>query len=315
MPSIVLHTEFPELIDNTMREAYSSCPTKFHKGHIQKIGPNPPSVHLHAGGAYAAGLEIMRKEFYDLGTDEETAKLRGIEALIQYYGDFECPAGSNKSLDRMIGALEFYTQTYPLATDIVKPFRLATGKHAIEFTFAIPMEVNHPVTGQPLLYSGRFDMLAIRDDALFVEDDKTTSQLGPTWGGQWDLNSQFTGYCYAAQTFGYPVAGAIIRGTSILKEKYGDAQAIVYRPQWQLDRWWEQLHDDAARMISDYNRGWFGHALGGACSHYSGCEFKRLCLSQNPDQWLDAYYTQRLWNPLDKDPEAETPIIVPPSKI
>jgi hypothetical protein len=310
MSEIILHTDFPEIIDNTQRESYVTCPRRFFHGFVQKIGPTPPSVHLHAGGAYAAGMEIMRKAFYDKGFSADDSLALGIEALIQYYGDFETPEGSNKSCARMVGALEHYAQVYPLESDFIKPYLLASGKHAIEFTFAVPLPILHPVTGNPILYSGRFDMLGIRDGVLFVEDDKTTSQLGATWTAQWDLNSQFTGYCWAAQAFNFPVAGAIIRGTSILKNGYGDAQAIVYRPQWILDRWYNQLLLDVTRMIEDWKCNSFGYALGASCSSYSGCEYKRLCLTQDQDSILSIYFQQRHWNPLAKDPEAEAEPLV-----
>ena len=305
-----LHSDFPEVIDNTMREAWTNCPRRFLHGFVHRIGPNPPSIHLHAGGAYAAGMEAMRKAFYDKGHSQEDALAIGTEALIQYYGDFEVPEGSNKSCARMVGALEYYTQCYPLATDFMKPHLLASGKHAIEFTFAVPLPILHPVTGNPILYTGRFDMLGERDGTLFVEDDKTTSQLGASWTAQWDLNSQFTGYCWAAKQFGFPVAGAIIRGTSILKNGYGDAQAIIYRPDWIIERWYNQLLLDVVAMVEAWETVSYGYALGASCSSYSGCEYKRICLSQQLEPLLDIYYTQRIWNPLAKDPEAETEPVI-----
>ena len=306
-PPVILYADFPELIDNTAREQFFSCPQRFFRSTIQKLQQTPPSIHLHAGGAYAAGLEALRKAFYDENLPESEALAIGVETLIKFYGAFDPPEGSTKTCERMVGALVDYVREYPLATDTIKPYRLANGKSAIEFTFAIPIpDTSHPVTGQPLLYGGRFDMLAIREDVLFVEDDKTTSQLGQTWGQQWELNSQFTGYVWAAQEFGLPVAGAIIRGQSILKNSYGHAQSIVYRPQWMIDRWLEQLQHDVRAMIHSWETNRYSFALGGSCSHYGGCEFRRLCQSQNPQSWIDAYYINRHWNPLAKDPEEGT---------
>ena len=56
-------------------------------------------------------------------------------------------------------------------------------------------------------------------EGLYIEDDKTTSQLGSSWGAQWDMRSQFTGYAWAARQSGLPIAGIIVRGISILKTK------------------------------------------------------------------------------------------------
>lgn len=309
-PAIILHKEFPNFIDNTAREQFFTCPTKWKYSTLHRIGPDPASVHLHAGGAYAAGLEVLRKTFYDENFSQEDALASGIEACIKYYGDFEVPVGSNKSCDRIVGALVSYVDEYPLATDIIKPYQYSTGKHAVEFTFAVPLPILHPVTKDPLIYSGRFDMLAVRDNVLFVEDDKTTSQLGSSWSHQWDLNSQFTGYVWAARYYDLEVAGAIVRGQSILKSGYGHAQVILYRPQWQLDRWFAQLCRDVERMVAAWRSGIYDYALGAACAAYSGCEFKKLCTSAQPEQWLPIHYRQKYWNPLAKDPEMAPPLEV-----
>jgi hypothetical protein len=292
---------FPELIDNTMREAYFVCPTKFWRSFACGLAPIQPSVHLHAGAAFARGLEVTRRAFFEQKLDARTSIGLGIKALLEFYGDFEPPHDSNKTATRMAEALVSYFQQYPLETDYLKPFITPNGQPAIEFTFAgeIP-GVQHPVTGNPLLYGGRFDMLAVKDGVLFVDDEKTTSQLGATWAGQWELSSQFTGYCWGAKQHGFPVAGAIIRGISILKNNFGHAQAITYRPQWQIDRWLEQLRRDALRMIESWKTDTWDYALGSACSMYGGCAFKLLCTSPNPADWIGTNYTHRIWDPMHK---------------
>jgi hypothetical protein len=154
------------------------------------------------------------------------------------------------------------------------------------------------------MYGGRFDMFAEFQDAMFVEDDKTTSQLGPSWMKNWVLDSQFTGYCFAAREFGHTVAGAIIRGLSILKSGYGHAQAIVYRPDWMIERWYENLLRTIEDMIRTWEQERYIYALDKhSCNAYGGCGFSRLCESPNPQGWLEMYYEPRIWNPLAKGDE------------
>jgi len=296
---------FPELIDNTMREAFFVCPQKWFNSFCRGLSPVQQSVHLLAGAAFARGLEVTRRSYFQLKHEPNTAIGLGVRALLEHYGDFEPPDNSNKSATRMAEALVSYFQQYPLATDYLQPFIAANGEPAIEFTFAgeIP-DVLHPVTGSPLLYGGRFDMLAVRDGVLFVDDEKTTSQLGATWSSQWDLNSQFTGYCWGARQHGFPVAGAIVRGISILKNGFGHAQSIQYRPQWVIDRWMEQLKRDAKRMIEAWKMQQFDYALGSACSAYGGCSFKLLCTSPTPDDWVETNYSHRIWDPMHKGASA-----------
>jgi hypothetical protein len=171
----------------------------------------------------------------------------------------------------------------------------------IECTFALPLEIRHPQTGDPMLYAGRFDMLAEREGVLFVVDEKTTSQLGDSWSSKWDLRGQITGYIWAAKQFGIPVAGAIIRGVSILKTQYGHAEASVVRSQWEIDRWYEQLNIKLQRMIDAWKSGVFTYSLGDACESYGGCGYKTLCTVPDPEPYIPVHYERIQWNPLNKD--------------
>lgn len=295
---------FPSLLDNSAISSFKKCPTDWYYGSLRSITRTGGNIHLHFGGAYAAGLEAGRKAFYDEGLDEDTALTIALDTATKFWGDFEPPADfpGAKNYQTLIGALCEYFNQYPLSTDIIKPFRLATGKSAVEFTFAIPLpNVRHPVTGDPLLYGGRFDMLAERDGVLFVEDDKTASQLGAQWMRNWTLDAQFTGYCWAARDFGYPVAGAIIRGLSILKNGFGHAQAITYRPDWQIDRWLASTEHTVRLMIAYWEQGFFPLSLDKhSCNSYGGCGYHQLCESPNPESWIALNYAPRVWNPLAK---------------
>lgn len=296
---------FPEVIDNTARSVFISCGIKAVYQLFRNLGPKEKSVHLHAGGAFAAGLEFARKAFYDQGLSPEESIKTGAEALVEYYGDFECPDDSAKSKDKMLEALFEYFLEYPLGLDAIKPMPTVPGKHAIEFRFNVPLPFKHPETGNPLSYGGRFDMLGLFNGTLFAVDEKTTSQLGATWSKQWELDSQFTGYCWAAQQYGYAVGGAVIRGISILKTKFGHAQAIVYRPEWMIDRWYQNLLYDIEKMLELHYRWKQGLLVPSAidksiCSNYGGCSFFSLCTSPDPEAWIPSNYGPRDWNPLMK---------------
>jgi hypothetical protein len=298
---------FPTVIDSTIRASFVECPKKFYWSFIRKLGPKEGSADLIAGGSFAKGLEVARKLFYLEGHDKFRAMEYGIAAAIEEYGDFECPPHkANKSLDRVIEALGYYFTTWPLDTDYIKPHKW-DGGGGIEFTFSLPMELAHPATGEPLVYAGRCDMIAEYNQQLWVVDEKTTSQLGATWADKWNLRSQFTGYVKAAQSFGLPVAGAIIRGVSFLKRSNDHAEAMTARPQWMIDRWWEQLHRDVERMLHCWHEEYFDYNLDESCNAYGGCPFSRLCLTPEPEAWIEGNYGTRDWNPLAKQPQPKMP--------
>jgi hypothetical protein len=290
---------FPDVLDSTIIAAFRSCPQKAFLEFMEHWKNKDPSVHLVAGAAYAKGMEVAREAFYVAGEPAESSVAAGLAACLAAYGDFDCPDDSAKSASRTAGALEFYFQRYPLGEDDAIPIELPGGKRGIEFSFAEPLDIQHPESGEPLIYCGRMDMICSKQGLVLIEDDKTTSQLGASWSRQWDLRSQFTGYKWGAgKAAGVHIDGVLVRGVSILKTKYDTLEAITYRPDWQVERWHHQLHRDIRRMISCWEEGYFDFNLDHACSEYGGCPFKQVCLMKDPSAVLDQMYQRRKWDPI-----------------
>lgn len=293
---------FPKAIDSTLRASFVACPRKFQLQYLEHWKKKRTSVHLVAGGAFAEGMDVTRTQFAT-GDTPEQALAAGAKALIRKYGDFEAEDDHNKSLANMVAALGESFAHHGFSTDPLQPHILPNGKPAVEFSFAIPIseDLLHPETGDPILYTGRFDMLGEMQDNLWVVDDKTTGYIGKQWFNQWTLRSQLTGYCWAAREYGYPVVGAIIRGLAIRKKDFGHAESIQYRPDWMITRWHMQLQRDIQRMIRSWEEGYFDYTLDGACSDYGGCDFLEVCSSPNPERWLATDFEQRIWDPLARE--------------
>jgi hypothetical protein len=148
-------------------------------------------------------------------------------------------------------------------------------------------------------------MICTLAQGIFVEDDKTTSQLGPKWANQWEMRSQFSGYVWAARQAGIHVDGVLVRGVAILKTEFKRAQHITYRPDWEVQRWLDQTLRDIKRMIqmwSDYPQEW-DYNMGESCDAYGGCTMQTICKRNNPEEWLPVYFTRRKWNPLTRTEE------------
>lgn len=289
---------FPHAVDSTLLASFRSCPQKFSRTYLEHWKPRSESVHLIAGGAFAKGVEVARRKFYEEGHTADNSMAAGLIALMQAYGDFECPSDSAKSLERMCGALEFYFENYPLGGDGANPVTFPNGQRGIEFSFAEPLETIHPVSGNPILFTGRADMIAEFAGGVYAFDEKTTSSLGASWSRQWEMRAQFTGYQWAARQIGVPVQGTIVRGVSILKTKYDTQQAITYRSDYEVDRWLKQVNLDLKRMIQCWESGWWDYNLDHACGEYGGCSLQSVCKSMDPMAWLDTYFEKRVWDPL-----------------
>src|SRR3990167_6812292 len=207
---------FPKVLDSSIIAAFRSCPQKAFLESFLHWKGKEPSVHLHAGAAYAAGMEAARTAFYVEGKSPADSVALGVGALLEFYGSFECPDDSAKSASRTAGALEFYFDRYALGVDDAIPITLPGGKRGIEFSFAEPIDILHPETQEPIIYCGRMDMVCSKVGMILGEDDKTASQLGASWPRQWDLRSQFTGYVWGAKkAANLDLAGFLVRGVSI----------------------------------------------------------------------------------------------------
>lgn len=291
---------FPHAFDSTMIGHLRSCPQKLYRMYVEHWKPQAESVHLVAGKAFATGIEKAREAFYVEGKSPEDSVATGFGALLRAYGDFECPPDSPKSAQRMAGALEYYFSQYPLGGDGANPIEYG-GKRGIEFSFAHPLPVNHPVTGDPILYTGRADMIANAYNGVFVYDEKTTSSLGAAWLKQWEHRSQFTGYCWGLREFGIKPSGVVVRGVSILKTKYETAQAISYRAEWEIERWLDQVVRDIERAKVMWAEGHWDFNLDHACTEYGGCALTRVCKASDPERWLPMYFEKRVWDPLARE--------------
>jgi hypothetical protein len=295
--------DFPLVWDNSMRSALVDCPQAFWWSYGYGYRSLAPSVHLHAGKAWASALETLRLSYYTLGFTPDDALQAAMETLIKEYGTFECPPYESKTLPRMLEALAYYTTAFPLATDPVQPYEGKNGA-MIEFDFALPLDIDrvrHPVTDEPIIYSGRTDMIATYAGALSIYDDKTTKALGATWGKQWQRRSQFSGYSWAAHEMGIRAQQIIVRGIAIKKTEIDHAQVILNRLDYQRAEWHEQCVRDILRAIAMWKENRWDKNLGDTCSAYSGCMFLTPCGAKDPEPWLKSNYQIKLWNPITRE--------------
>lgn len=286
---------FPLALDNSTLSTFRSCERKAmyqYKYHLKPFGAN---IHLVAGGTYAKALEVFRLSFYQFGMSHEDSLAAAIYEGIKEWGDNDTFEGEQKSLWNTLYAVIAHFEEYRPQTDYIQPL-FVRGKPAVEFTFALPLDEEHPDYHQPVLYTGRFDMLAVFNDSPFVEDDKTAATLGAQWATQWEMSSQITGYVWAARTFGHNVAGAILRGTSIQTYDIKHAVSTQYRDDNAINRWmWQTLEDTRRLKQVWYTDDKWHYNLGFECAR---CPYRVLCRAHDWREWVDGNFEVRIWDPL-----------------
>lgn len=309
-------------IDSTMLTCFRSCPRKFYHEFVLGLRPPGVSIDLHAGGCFATAMEVFRKSFYGENLSVDDAKQKALAAFLVAWGDFEIPEYKKtaKTKDRMWDAVEEYIVKFPPATDHIQPFYVE-GRPTFEFTFAVPLEPvcdpedtydmdgtafpPHPVTGEPFLYSGRFDMFGSYQGKPVVMDDKTSGRsISTGWAEQWNLRNQFIGYTWACRQLGIDLDTVVPRGITILKTKIDFGEAIKTYSESLRIRWLEQVRRDLWRIVRCWNENYWDYNFADACTAYGNCIFMDMCKSSEPENWANDFVVNR-WNPLAKNPIEE----------
>lgn len=304
---------FPTTVDNTMRKTLVRCQQMAAWKHLYGFQPavSEANIHLAAGRAFAAGIAAARLAYHDKGAHPFDALQAGLEALRANYAySGPVPMYCYKTLDRMEGALAFYLDKWPLATDERQVLRLNDGRWAVELGETFELPVLHPDTDKLLRYTANFDtLLEDRQGRVWVIDEKTTGKMGDAWALQWTLDSQLTGYVFAATLLlrrlgmTQPVVGAVVRGIAIHKADYQGMECLELRHEWEIERWHDQMCRDFERLAVAYkDRSGFDRVLDHACALYNApCEYATLCKARDPLRIAETTYQVRFYDPLNRD--------------
>lgn len=302
---------FPEVVDNTMRTAFRKCEVAFRNEFLFNRVMGADNIHLVAGAAFAAANDAFRKSYY-YEKDFDKALDAAMISLIQTYGYHperdDDPEWANhaKSCDRLLQAVVAYWTHWNPKYGKGK-LMVWNGEPASECGFLIPLKVNNPDTGQPLLYSVRFDYVEERGGRPWLGDDKTTSSLGTAWANQWWMRGQFLGYTYAAREFmGIQAAGVIARGTGILKTDIKHLEVPVSFPPHLTDLWWEQVNKDFQKMVDAWDNNDYNYDMSDGCAAYGGCKFQDACRSKFQANILNSMPV-RVWNPAHPE---DSPVVM-----
>lgn len=305
----------PTHFDSTMRSTFAACHRKHYHEYVLGLRPGETSIDLHAGGVFSATLERYYREFFLNKADHSIALARAYSTFSHEWGDAVPSRDTNpKTAPNMWSAVEKYFTVFPAATDPVQPY-FGSDSPTFEFSFAIPLDFpnfpRHPVTGDPFVYVGRFDMFGKRSGRAVIRDEKTAQRLEHNWSEKWDLRAQFLSYCWALQHIGIPCDTVVVRGVIITKTEIRIVEAEKIYSKALIARWFEQLRRDLTTLVQCWNEGYFDYNLGDACVAYSHCPFMTVCASNKPEMWYPSYRVFR-WNPLNRNPMSKDPSSILP---
>jgi hypothetical protein len=292
--------EFPQVIDNTILQAWARCKRYAYLTYFCHYKRVEENTHLIAGAAFAAGMEAYRKELYFNSGDSKLSLVKGFIAICQTYGD-HVPMVPTKTMQNVILALLHYHNNFPKELEKFIPVSLF-GQEGVEFSFAVPLNFKNPQTGEPVIFCGRADQIVYGSqfEQYFIEDDKTTSQLGTTWGKQWELDSQMTGYVWAARKYKVDIKGALIRGFCFYNNRIEHTQVLTHRQKHELEDWENMVYSRLEEMRVAWVKKYYTPALNKNCGDFGGCVLQQYCKYDHKPEILKADYKRIKWDPVNR---------------
>jgi len=299
--------DLPIVWDNTMLMSFRKCPRSFFNSYMQHLRSDAVAIPLLFGGTFAKGLEIYRKSYYAHSGNPEIAFERAYSAMITAWGDNPSHIGKEdekRTFDRCAHALLEYFRNWPVATDLLQP-HMSNNVPTFEYSFAVVLEPEmgfplHP-SGAPFILAGRLDLLGTYDSLPIIEDDKTTTMMGPKWIDQWTTRHQFLLYGWALRHLGFKARHYMVRGICIRKEETAFEQTPPLRLQdYLLDKIGHEMKGTLADAVMMAEHKTFERRFGDACySFFRQCPFWNSC-SARPENEMSFLKTlpRNKWDPL-----------------
>lgn len=309
----------PRPIDNTALADYMACPRKYFYGMVlnrRRSGATAPPLAF--GTSWHAALEAH----YKTGGNEAAVQL----AILNSWQQHDRP-DDHRTVERVLSCYHQYLDHWgDHATDTSRNGR--TVGFPENPMVEIPVEIAWPGGAHP--YTGKIDRIIEINGLYYVEDHKTTSQLGAQYFQQYDPNNQMMGYAWLAQKLtGLRIAGVRINALGVLKTQTKLAREIVSYSKERLEEWgrnynaWVYRLEDSYKIMDpevyglgapkepgdpDYSMteeeamlvAWPHNFM--ACSaKYGMCQYASLCSFQPARRGyvLETEFQQKEWDPME----------------
>lgn len=335
--------EFALQIDNSSLEVFNTCPRSAEYQLVHGRGA-PPSPALTYGGAIHEGLEYWYKNKHLIknGRSHDDVLADTLRASEPPFEENPIPLGEWRTMDRCHDTLVKYTKHYGEE----ESFNLLChdNKRAVEIPFSLPLgvidqpsvvetdwtfeELVDPDTWPDqenatslvddgkrrvlfkkihVYWTGKIDLAVHMDGSNWIVDHKTTSMLGPTFYGHFQLSNQTIGYTWAGeQIFGHPFAGLMVNvivgrkptktGTPTAFER----QRFYYRRD-QIEEWKLNTLTLCSDFIANLSRSYFPMSPAWCMGKYGKCKYHDVCtLAEDQREFMlqSDQYADNTWSPL-----------------
>lgn len=308
-------TLFPIILSNTDMSLWSQCPLKWYRERCQSLRKaSLRNINLEAGGAFAKGMELTRKAYYEQKLPAQEAIEVGYNSILEQMHQPGVPEDTLKSPERMALALREYFKEFPLENEEVIPSSLEDGSHAIEHKMTVELPLLHPELDVPLIFKGKLDMLATSMGRTYIVDEKTTKAIAYNQGDLLQTQGQFIGYAWLARKLGITILGVKVRKVAIQIKEIKIKEFEIPITDYMIDLWESAMLQKVGEMIGHYqatkrgvpfNVAFTPDFSNGCTAYHSVCPYTAGCTSKYGENFLAAEFEQLVW---DSEARQEIPL-------
>lgn len=280
----------PRPIDNTALADYMACPWKYYAGMVlnRRSAGNRTSPALTAGTAWHAGMEAH----YKTGGDRAAVQ----RAIIMSWEPHDRPE-DHRTVERILTSYDQYIEFWGTHDHDTRNSGKTVGFPSNPLV-EIPVELSWPGALHP--YTGRIDRIYEHNGLYYVEDHKSTSQMGTYYFHQFDPDNQMMGYAALAEVLtGLPIAGVRINAVCFLKGSTKFAREIVSYSKERLADWRENYNAWVQLLEQSYEREFWPRNFKACAGKYGMCQYVPVCSSapHRRLQVLESEYQEMPWEP------------------
>jgi len=296
----------PRPIDNTALAAYMKCPRLYYYSMVLSRRGRGTKPALSFGSTWHTILETHYKTQGDLDLIAKAAQ----ESWVPHDNPDD-----QRQLARALSSYPEWLARYGASFEKEQDnwgWTVGWPEHPKS---EVPCELWWPGLIHP--YTGKIDRI-YEKDLIYVEDHKTTSQLGPQYFRQFDPSNQMMGYAVLAQELtGLPIAGVRINAFGCLKTQSKFERQTIPYAQERLVEWKENLnwwllkiensyrtHAEmlaAGRPLVEIEQAAWGFNFDACAGKYGQCTYSDLDTYpvQLRPRILETDFEESKWNPLN----------------
>lgn len=288
-------SELTRPIDNTALDTYMRCPKEYDysmRQHMRRGGAPSPAL------AYGSVWHIIMETHYLTNGDAMAVRQAALDAW-EPHGI----ADDHRTLERALAEYDNYVERWGSPEQEHGQTLGAPEEPLVE------LSVNATWEGALHPYAGKLDRIIEESGQIYIEDHKTTSQMGPQYFKQFELDNQMMGYTVLGTLLtGVRVAGVRINGHAVYKrESKFQREFIPFSPD-RLEDWKENYNRWIERIQASYANNDFPRNFKACSRKYGSCPYTTVC-SMPPklrDKVLQHDFDYNPWNPLEAKDSPET---------